>query len=63
MQSGKLCRKGQAKKSARGIPWHWEPKKDVANGGGARGAGEGGGGGGVPKGATRTDNIRAVHAE
>ena len=21
---------GQAKKSARGMPWHWEPKKDVA---------------------------------
>ena len=21
---------GQAKKSARGMPWHWEPKKDAA---------------------------------
>ena len=24
------ARKGQAKKSARGMPWHQEPKKDVA---------------------------------
>ena len=24
-------RKGQATKSARGMPWHWEPKKDAAN--------------------------------
>ena len=24
-------RKGQATKSARGMPWHWEPKKDVVN--------------------------------
>ena len=22
---------GQATKSARGMPWHWEPKKDGAN--------------------------------
>ena len=21
---------GQARKSVRGMPWHWEPKKDVA---------------------------------
>ena len=28
-RSGGLCRKGQAKKSARGMPWHQEPKKDV----------------------------------
>ena len=24
-------RKGQATKSARGMPWHWEPMKDVVN--------------------------------
>ena len=24
-------RKGQATKSARGMPWHWEPKKDAVN--------------------------------
>ena len=23
--------KGQATKSARGMPWHWEPMKDVVN--------------------------------
>ena len=23
--------RGQATKSARGMPWHWEPKKDVVN--------------------------------
>ncbi len=22
---------GQATKSTRGMPWHWEPKKDVTN--------------------------------
>ena len=22
---------GQATKSARGMPWHWEPKKDATN--------------------------------
>ena len=22
---------GQAKKSARGMPWHWEPKKDATS--------------------------------
>ena len=24
-------KKGQATKSARGMPWHWEPMKDVVN--------------------------------
>ena len=26
----KSVSEGQAKKSARGMPWHWEPMKDVA---------------------------------
>ena len=24
-------KRGQATKSARGMPWHWEPMKDVVN--------------------------------
>ena len=63
MQSGKLCRKGQAKKSARGMPWHWEPKKDVANCEKPRGAVNKRYIRGYPNGATRTDNIRAACGE
>ena len=28
---GSHNKKGQATKSARGMPWHWEPMKDVVN--------------------------------
>ena len=27
----RIIEKGQATKSARGMPWHWEPMKDVVN--------------------------------
>ena len=27
----RIIKKGQATKSARGMPWHWEPMKDVVN--------------------------------
>ena len=30
-RSGACDAAGQARKSARGMPWHWEPKKDVTS--------------------------------
>ena len=27
----RIKKRGQATKSARGMPWHWEPKKDAVN--------------------------------
>ena len=48
--------KGQARKSARGMPWHWEPKKDVANCDKPRGAVNKRYIRGFPNGATRTDS-------
>ena len=31
MSLNRDIKKGQATKSARGMPWHWEPMKDVVN--------------------------------
>ena len=45
------------------MPWHWEPKKDVANCEKPRGAVNERYIRGYPNGATRTDNIRAACGE
>ena len=58
-----IVTKGQARKSARGMPWHWEPMKDVVNCDKLRGAVNKRYIRRFPNGATRTDNIRAVHTE
>ena len=63
MQSEKLCRKGQAKKSARGMPWHWEPKKDVANCEKPRGAVNERYIRGYPNGETRMSHTHTTYAE
>ena len=55
--------KGQARKSARGMPWHWEPKKDVANCDKPRGAVNKRYIRGFPNGATHVDNIHVTCTE
>ena len=46
-------KKGQATKSARGMPWHWEPMKDAVNCDKPRGAVSKRNIRGFPNGATR----------